>query len=167
MAGSKLYFTGKPCRAGHFSERYVSNGMCFSCKNVNTQNFKLRNPSKFSKYSRAYVLKNKTDVAARRKAYLRLQMAKDPQFRRKESLKVYGLSFEEFEGMKSSQDNKCPGCHRSFEDQTPHVDHDHVTGKVRGLLCGPCNRALGLLRDKLEVCLNLADYLRSTSSTVD
>lgn len=39
------------------------------------------------------------------------------------------------------------------------VDHDHSTGKVRGLLCDKCNRAIGLLGDNPELLLKAAEYL--------
>jgi hypothetical protein len=39
------------------------------------------------------------------------------------------------------------------------VDHDHATGRVRGLLCAACNAALGLLQDNPRVILSAADYL--------
>lgn len=41
-----------------------------------------------------------------------------------------------------------------------HLDHDHNTGARRGWLCGPCNRALGLLQDSEERCQQLAGYRR-------
>lgn len=40
-----------------------------------------------------------------------------------------------------------------------HVDHDHRTGRIRGLLCGSCNRAAGLLADSAERAVSLALYL--------
>ncbi|MGK2948022.1 MAG: endonuclease domain-containing protein, partial [Acidimicrobiales bacterium] len=48
------------------------------------------------------------------------------------------------------------------EDRPLVVDHDHRTGAVRGLLCGPCNRAIGLLRDSPVVCRLAAEYLRGS-----
>ena len=41
-----------------------------------------------------------------------------------------------------------------------HLDHDHKTGKFRGLLCGPCNHALGLINDNPEVAIRMAAWLR-------
>jgi hypothetical protein len=40
-----------------------------------------------------------------------------------------------------------------------HVDHDHVTGKVRGLLCNTCNVALGALQDSEELLIKAAGYI--------
>lgn len=41
------------------------------------------------------------------------------------------------------------------------VDHDHTTGKIRGLLCNRCNRVLGLFRDNPDVIKRALDYVRS------
>ena len=49
--------------------------------------------------------------------------------------------------------------------KVPHVDHDHITGKVRGLLCGSCNRALGLIKDNLETLVRLQKYLEKSNVT--
>jgi hypothetical protein len=63
--------------------------------------------------------------------------------------------------MKDLQNNQCAICKEKFA-KTPHVDHCHTTGKVRGLLCWQCNIGIGLLKDNIEVCLAAADYLRSS-----
>lgn len=44
------------------------------------------------------------------------------------------------------------------------VDHDHKTGKVRGLLCHNCNRALGLLKDNKEIIQNCLSYLERVTT---
>ena len=61
---------------------------------------------------------------------------------------LYALTIEDFRAMVASQSNRCLICKRSPEpDDTLTVDHDHITGEVRGLLCGPCNRGLGSFGD--------------------
>ncbi len=52
------------------------------------------------------------------------------------------------------------GCAICGSMEALHVDHDHVTGAVRGCLCGPHNMALGLLHDNPEEIIALADYIR-------
>lgn len=56
----------------------------------------------------------------------------------------YGMSSHDFERLKSEQDNKCAICSTDSPARNRfHVDHDHFTGVVRGLLCSRCNGALG------------------------
>lgn len=50
--------------------------------------------------------------------------------------------------MLERQDNACGICEVPFIGHPPNIDHDHVTGEVRGILCNYCNRALGRLVDK-------------------
>jgi hypothetical protein len=80
--------------------------------------------------------------------------------------KNYGLSVKQFETMWFEQNGRCanPGC--SFIAAPGargvkglHVDHDHATGKVRGLLCKPCNTALGQVEDKPKRLSGLISYL--------
>jgi hypothetical protein len=46
------------------------------------------------------------------------------------------------------------------EERTLHVDHDHETGEIRGLLCFRCNNAIGDLRDDVELIAALLGYLQ-------
>lgn len=76
--------------------------------------------------------------------------------------RVYGISLSEYEQLLRHQGGGCFACgFMPRADQNAlHVDHDHRTGFVRGLLCMSCNRTLGLLRgDDPRVCRRLADYL--------
>ena len=70
----------------------------------------------------------------------------------------YGLTVEQFIDMLFEQNGRCLICLKFFLD-TPCVDHDHITEKVRGLLCRVCNRALGLFDDSPDVLNRAAQYL--------
>lgn len=68
----------------------------------------------------------------------------------------YGLTPDELAVI-----DKLPGCQICGSDQRLHVDHDHATGAVRGVLCGACNTSLGLLQEDTARIRALADYLDS------
>jgi hypothetical protein len=57
----------------------------------------------------------------------------------------FGITLEDYNNMIGSQNNKCKICGLEWDIAKGYfpVDHDHATGKVRGILCPPCNRALG------------------------
>lgn len=58
----------------------------------------------------------------------------------------YGFSQEGYNKLYEQQGGRCAICNET-SDRTLHTDHDHDTGQVRGLLCGSCNKALGLFKD--------------------
>ena len=68
----------------------------------------------------------------------------------------YGLTLEAFDALLASQGGGCAICGRTDAD---NVDHDHATGRVRGILCFPCNVAIGLLHDDEERALSAAAYI--------
>jgi hypothetical protein len=72
-------------------------------------------------------------------------------------LRKFGLTTEEFSAMIEGQNNKCKICDCELEQ--PQVDHNHTTGKVRGLLCKPCNMSLGLLKEDPKVLYNMISYI--------
>jgi hypothetical protein len=76
-------------------------------------------------------------------------------------LRRAGCSLQEYERLKERQRGVCAICGRPpVGKQRLSVDHCHVTGQVRGLLCDPCNTALGLLGDDPERLLAAARYLK-------
>ena len=77
----------------------------------------------------------------------------------KNRLGRYGISAEEFETLWDKQNGACAVCGTSFNDNEYRIDHDHDTGKVRGLLCVSCNAGIGLLKDSPKVLLNAVKYL--------
>ncbi len=73
--------------------------------------------------------------------------------------KLYGLTADALAAMRSAQGDACPICLEPFVKE-PHVDHDHATGRIRGLLCGRCNLGLGKFRDDPERLRRAVDYLQ-------
>lgn len=74
--------------------------------------------------------------------------------------KVYGLAEGDYERLYEVQGSACGICGRAKGVRKKlAVDHDHRTGLVRGLLCGPCNKILGHLRDDVETARRIASYL--------
>lgn len=69
---------------------------------------------------------------------------------------AYGLTIQDVDELLAHQNGICVICLRS---PAVHVDHDHATGEVRGMLCFPCNAALGQLDDDLDRLRRAADYL--------
>lgn len=80
----------------------------------------------------------------------------------KAKIKVYNAAYRA--ANKEKIKAACGICKETFsEKQPPHVDHCHISGKVRGLLCGNCNRGLGIFRDSLGILENAKEYLKENS----
>lgn len=105
-------------------------------------------------YQIAYMARRGTEQ--RRKNY-------SPEKRSISIIKSYGLTLESYEQLLASQSGGCAIC-GSKEPKTKRngrfcVDHNHQTGAVRGLLCAPCNRGIGLLKDDPAVIEKAMNYL--------
>ena len=95
---------------------------------------------------------------------------KNPNYKLKRLYRTYGLTTASYTAMFEKQQYKCAICEKEVTPHTrlSHVDHDHETGKIRGILCHPCNIGLGFVekdggkfRDK---CVNYLRYTGSCSS---
>ena len=86
---------------------------------------------------------------------------KEKIIKRRHLLKQYGLTIEAYETMLKGQDGGCAICGGppGGKWNTFNVDHDHKTGKVRGLLCLNCNRAIGCIKDNPKIAQKIVDYL--------
>lgn len=73
----------------------------------------------------------------------------------------YNLTPEDYEAMFLEQGGRCAICgkHQDDIDHPLAVDHDHVSGKVRGLICSSCNHILGRAGDNVSILLAAIDYL--------
>lgn len=80
--------------------------------------------------------------------------------------RYYGMSVEDYDALLIAQKGVCAVCgspEPSGRKKYLCVDHDHVTGAIRGLLCGRCNVAVGFLRDDPDRAVRLIEYLRTHS----
>ncbi len=107
---------------------------------------------------RFYYLRNKERIQEYKRGYYQ----KNRQRWQEKKLAQYGLTPESYTAMAEAQSYKCVICNRPAaedRDGVLHVDHNHATGEVRGLLCSQCNVALGLLQDSAELLRKAASYL--------
>jgi hypothetical protein len=75
----------------------------------------------------------------------------------------YGLPADELVRLEEEQGGACAIC-RIIPVTRLHIDHDHVTGAVRGLLCRNCNMALGLFHDDADALTRAVAYLGGKAS---
>jgi len=85
--------------------------------------------------------------------------------RRSNLWRTHKMTLEQFANLLDAQLGVCavcagPPCGKG----NYHVDHDHITGKVRGLLCHKCNVALGMVQDSVEHLNELIEYLEKAKS---
>lgn len=117
------------------------------------------------RYNREFHANNKEERNASQRKYRQEYPEILAKVQRKSHLKnAYGLSPEAHSQLLIDQNNCCAICGDEFI-KTPDVDHIHETNPpvVRGLLCRPCNRGLGLYRDSIERLEKAINYLRRTS----
>ena len=78
---------------------------------------------------------------------------------RQQVLKKYGLTEAGYTELLARQAGVCAICGRPPVKRMLAIDHDHATGRVRGLLCGGCNQGLGHFQDDPACLLAAASYL--------
>jgi hypothetical protein len=125
-------------------------------------------------YSREHYLANKEQYAAKSKAWREANPERAKANRRRSYLEnkaenktysttykrkqKYGVDDAEYQRLLAKQNKLCAICAKTCTRQLA-VDHDHVTGRVRGLLCNSCNRGLGYFKDSQVLLGNARDYL--------
>jgi hypothetical protein len=136
----------------------------------------MRDQAQKSAYNKAYYQKYKERLrSVGRKTYLRhrdvILADRKENWAKYKSIELksnFGITYDEYSTMLQNQNGVCAIC---FQPETTKsrtkgkirllaVDHNHVTGKVRGLLCSGCNQAIGLLKDDPLRGDSLAKYLR-------
>ncbi len=107
--------------------------------------------------------KNKEDKLQRAKKY-REQNRDEVNHRIRNSnyKKLYGITIEDFDRMYNEQNGCCAICKRHSTNFKKRlcVDHNHITGKARQLLCDDCNQAIGRFQENIEIMQEAINYIR-------
>lgn len=135
-----------------------------------------KNKSKIDKYKQEYYQHNSDYVRAKAKHYYdthREEQLKKGQIRRQKYPEVfrqrqlrykYGISPKRFKKMLKAQNYKCYTCsvvHKEQKHERLQVDHNHVTGEIRKLLCNRCNSTLAFADENMKRLRNLILYITS------
>jgi len=129
----------KTCRAKYMSERYRAN---IEREKVKRKKWYEANKDRVIEQTRKRYFQNSFEINLKRK------------------LRKYNLSVQDYENLLETQGKTCAntGC-ESIDKSKLVIDHCHITGAVRGLLCNQCNTALGLLKESHKALSGLSAYL--------
>lgn len=146
----------------HPERKHQARGMCKPCYDKwlkeNSPQYKQAQISNTTRWARANPEKMSI-IKARRKA----KEAADPAFPAKKRnswlLRKYSITLEQYDELLARQNGGCAICGRKAGKRPLHVDHCHLTGRVRGLLCHQCNWYLGTIEGGHTVLSRLLRYL--------
>lgn len=106
---------------------------------------------------RNWYVANRDKVLAASK---KLRLENPPEHFRIRLKSNYGIDVETYARMLHSQGFSCAICREVLAmDKRTHVDHNHATGKVRGVLCQDCNHTIGSARERVDVLRSAIEYL--------
>lgn len=132
----------KDSKDGHWRQ-------CKICANIQSQKYRKACRKAVLEYRRKYYDSHKEQIRLKNIAY---------RERRYQNLlkRTYGLNVEDYQKLVTKQSGLCAICQLYTKLV---VDHDHSTGAIRGLLCGKCNKGIGLFKDNSSYLKNAAKYL--------
>ena len=137
--GSRIKPTGRPrqthCKNGHLYTQSNGRNVCWICKEAKSQLWLKNHPEAVKHYRRKGFLKNK-----------------------------FGLSHEQYQAILVKQDGKCAICREPLPEREengyfPPVDHDHITGRIRGIAHTRCNQGIGMFKDNSTALRRAADHV--------
>jgi hypothetical protein len=147
---------GKHARNGKVYLRYL----CKECMAVRRKEYRSLESTKAAE--REYRKRNKFRDAPRISNWARKH--KD-LLKNRRLVKVYGIDMAWFSSQYSKQGGACAICKCAIDaipTRYTHVDHDHATGVVRGILCQACNKGLGLFHDSSDALIRASEYLKAS-----
>lgn len=139
---------------------YSKQSSCKACHKKKVKEYQSLRPEQTQGYRKKHYEANKETFALKREKWKKENPEKYSLTQLKHNLaKKYNLSEEQYNQMFLDQENCCAICKISFENTKANVDHNHVTGKARELLCHNCNKGIGHLKENIEFLKAAIGYL--------
>lgn len=121
-----------------------------------------KNKERLKKYNKdhnkEYYQKNKEVIKRKKREY---KQNNKEYIEERRCKKTYNLTFEEIDQILITQNHKCLICGKSLMETKRCIDHDHKTGKIRGILCDMCNTGLGHFYDNPEFLRKTVLYIEN------
>jgi len=122
------------------------------------------NPEDRKSYGKRWRAENQDKQNEYARTWRKNNPEKQKELQRKASLKkLYGITLEEYDALSEAQNHVCAICKLPEQrlNKRLHVDHDHTTDEIRGLLCSNCNTGIGLLKEDPKILLQAVEYLET------
>ena len=122
------------------------------------RNYNARHPERIRARRKKWEQHNPEKVRAAQNKY-----RSKPEVLRRMKLREYALTEDAYSAIYNAQAGLCAICFTCLDlldSRSRHIDHDHVTGAVRGILCRACNLGLGNFKDDAALLSSAAAYLR-------
>lgn len=143
--------------------RYALDEENRAAKNAQSREVYASSPDVFAERRRRYWAERGDEMREYHRQWRNANIEKLKWQRRE---REYGLTQEQAEALVTAQGGGCGVCREPLSDLlAAHVDHCHETGRVRGILCPPCNKGLGHFGDDPERLRRAADYIDSAYAT--
>lgn len=164
----------KPTTAFSPQRKYF-HARCKACRSKNANDVrgaegeesKIARRKTYTAYYASKIATSESAMESRRQRGKALYSKDSVNIKYRRAKSRFGVSREQIDTMISVQRGLCAnrgcGIEIKFGDRMTHIDHDHVTGRVRGLLCFSCNVALGNLKESKNRMLGLIEYLETHS----
>lgn len=124
--------------------------------------YRIDHPDRVAATNKRSYQKHYTEKRANQKRYASSDTAK-ARARSRSLMNRYGMTIDSWNQLFDRQNGTCAICKTNLEkleSRHVHVDHDHVTNAIRGILCHNCNTMIGLARDNSEILNAAINYLR-------
>ena len=147
---------------GYMEKYYALNKDKWECRQSESEYKQEKNKKRRERYA------NDSEFRNKKKKEVHDYYQNNPDVRLNQRLRKFGIDLMEYRRLLEQQNGKCAICCSEIGDAMGnrlYVDHDHISGKVRGLLCSKCNFGLGNFNDDAELMRKAIKYLEENNES--